>query len=64
MVWLSWNEAEMQLANAGSRGPWFSAQEFLLEQHLIEMVRANFNFTVDLMATYKNRLTNKYFSAA
>ena len=28
------------------------------------MVRANFNFTIYLMATYKNRLTEKYFSVA
>ena len=28
------------------------------------MVRANFNFTVDLMAINKNRLTEEYFSAA
>ena len=60
---MSRNEEEMQLADAGSRGPWFPAKEFLLEQHLMNMVRANFNFTMDLMATYKNRLTEKYFSA-
>ena len=63
-VWMSRNEEEMQLADAGSRGPWFPAQEFLLKLHLIDMVRANINFTVDLIATYKNRLTEKYFPVA
>ena len=63
-VWMSRNEEEMQLADAGSRGPWFPAQEFTLETYLIDMVRTNINLTLDLMATSKNRLTEKYFSAA
>ena len=63
-VWCLRNEEEMQLADAGSRGPWFPAQEFSMEQKIIDKVKANFNFTINLMATYKNRLTEKYFSAA
>ena len=63
-VWCSRNEEELQLADAGSRGPQFPAQEFSLEQKVIDMVKANFNFTINLMATYKNRLTEKYYSAA
>ena len=54
----------MQLADAGSRGPWFPAQEFSLEQKVIDMVKANFNFTINLMATNRNRLAEKYYSAA
>ena len=46
-VWMSRNEEEMQLADAGSRGPWFPVQEFLLETHQIDMVRANFYLTLD-----------------
>ena len=49
-VWCSKNEEKMQLADAGSRGPWFPAQEFSLEQNIIDMVKANFNFTINLMA--------------
>ena len=44
-VWMSRNEEEMQLAEARTRGPKFPGQEFLLEIHVIDMVRANFNFT-------------------
>ena len=62
-VWCSRNEEEMQLVDAGSRGPWFPAQEFSLEQKVIDMVRTNFNFTIDLVAAYKNRLADKYYSA-
>ena len=58
-VWCSRNEEEMQLADAGSRGPWFPAQEFSLEQNIVDMVKANFNFTIDLIATYRNRLAEK-----
>ena len=36
---------------------------FFLEQKMIDMVKANFNFTMDLMATYKNRLAEKYYSS-
>ena len=57
-------EDEMKLADAGSWDPWFPAQEFLLEEPVMAMLQANFNFTLDLFASYKNRITKKYFSAA
>ena len=62
-VWMSRNTEEMKLADTVSRGPWFPAQEFLLEKHLMEIMRANFDLTLDWIATSKNRVTEKYFSA-
>ena len=63
-VWCSRNEEEMQLGDAGSRGPCFPAQELSLGQNIVNMVKGNFNFTIDLMATYRNKLPEKYYSAA
>ena len=51
-------------ANVGSRGPWFPAQEFSLEELIIAMIKANFNLTIDLFASFKTRVTHNYFSAA
>ena len=40
--WCSRNEEEMQLADAGSTGPLFPAQEVSLEQKVIDMVKKRF----------------------
>ena len=62
--WMSREEEEMKRADAGSRGPWFPAQEFTLEEPIMQMILANFNLMIDLFASLKNRVTPRYFSAA
>ena len=62
-VWCLRNEEKMQLADGGSRGSWYPAQKFSLEKKIFDMVSANFNFTINLIATYRNRLAEKYYSA-
>ena len=61
---MSYNTDEMRLADAGSRGPWFPAQEFLLEKPIMDLIKSNLNLTLDFFATFMNKVTDKYFSAA
>ena len=56
--WMSHNEDQMQHADAGSRGPWFPAQKFLLEKPIIDLIKANFSLTLDFFATFKNKVTD------
>ena len=62
--WISREDEEMKLADSGSRGPWFPAQEISLKEPIMAMIKANFNLTLDLFASFKNRVTLRYFSAA
>ena len=61
---MSHNTDEMRLADVGSKGLWFPAQEFLLEKPIMDLIKSNFNLTLDFFARFKNKVTERYFSAA
>ena len=62
--WISREDPERQIADAGSRGPWFPAQEFSLDASTMAMVLANYNITLDVMASHQNNVVARYFSLA
>ena len=40
-VWMSKEEEEMKLVNAGSQGPWFQVQEYSPEDSVMRVLMAN-----------------------
>ena len=61
---MSKEEIEMKIVVTGSRGLWYSAQEFSIEDSVMMMVTTNYILTLDLMASFRNRVVLRYFSAA
>ena len=49
--WVSREDEEMKMADSGSRGPWFPAQEVSLDAATMRIVLVNYSFSLDTMAS-------------
>ena len=62
--WISREDQYKKLADLGSRGPWFPAQEYSLDASTMRMVLAYYSFAIDSMASFKNIVVSRYISLA
>ena len=62
--WKRRSELEMVDADEGSRGPWSEREEFTVDAATRELIREKFLPELDGMATWQNRITERYYSLA
>ena len=62
--WKRRSELEMVDADEGSRGPWSEREEFTVDAATRELIREKFLPELDGMATWRNRITERYYSLA
>ena len=62
--WKRRSEEEMVDADEGSRGPWSEREEFTVDAATRAVIRKKFLQELDCMATWQNRITERYFSLA
>ena len=51
------------MADLGSRGPWLMVNEFQLDFQSYSWIFTRYAFSVDSVASFRNRMCEKYFSA-
>ena len=54
----------MKIADTGSRGPWFPTQEISLDAATMRIVQANYSFSLDTMASFRNNVVYMFISLA
>ena len=64
VVWKRRCEEEMVREDLGLLGPWLVAEDFQLDFNSYSWVFSKYFFTCDAMASFKNKMCVKYYSAA